>query len=166
MDCFIHHYGSQSFVAAEVDYHTCLRENWEIFKRKWGIPATVEYGAAYDLTPHLESLRRSDLIFHPLPGRERMTMADAAAALWQRGRREEAVARLAQSLRESRDDRETVWQLGQYLHDLGHVDQAARLYAGYLERHRGDAPMRDELAGWQGDQASPSASRAASPAAK
>jgi len=52
-DCFVHHFGSQSFLAAGIDYRQSLHDNWEIFKRKWGMPADLPYGADYDFTPHL-----------------------------------------------------------------------------------------------------------------
>jgi len=38
-DVFIHHFGSQSFKANNVDYMATMRANWSIFARKWGYPA-------------------------------------------------------------------------------------------------------------------------------
>jgi GT2 family glycosyltransferase len=66
-DCFVHHHGSRSFAAAKVDYEQCLRENWEIFKAKWGIPAEVAYGASYDFTPHLQGGFDPAKHYCPLP---------------------------------------------------------------------------------------------------
>jgi GT2 family glycosyltransferase/thioredoxin-like negative regulator of GroEL len=48
-DCFVHHFGSRTFVGAKIDYRESLHKNWEIFKQKWGIPADVAYGAPYDM---------------------------------------------------------------------------------------------------------------------
>ncbi len=39
-DCFIHHFGSQSFVANKVDYAATMQTNWTKFSQKWGYPAT------------------------------------------------------------------------------------------------------------------------------
>ena len=48
-DCFVHHFGSRTFIGAKIDYKESLKKNWEIFKKKWGIPLDLEYGAPYDL---------------------------------------------------------------------------------------------------------------------
>jgi len=48
-DCFVHHFGSRTFTGARIDYNKSLNENWEIFKKKWGIPVEVNYGAPYDM---------------------------------------------------------------------------------------------------------------------
>lgn len=40
-DCFIHHFGSQSFIANKVDYMSTMQSNWSKFAQKWG------YGPAY-----------------------------------------------------------------------------------------------------------------------
>ncbi len=37
-DCFIHHFGSQSFVANKVDYAATMETNWKKFAQKWGYP--------------------------------------------------------------------------------------------------------------------------------
>lgn len=34
---------------AEIDYRESLHKNWEIYKKKWRIPADVAYGAPYDM---------------------------------------------------------------------------------------------------------------------
>jgi len=36
-DCFIHHFGSRSFVENQLDYETNMDEKFEIFRRKWGL---------------------------------------------------------------------------------------------------------------------------------
>jgi GT2 family glycosyltransferase len=43
-DCFVHHDGGRSFAAAGIDLAASLEANWEIFKAKWGLPATAPYG--------------------------------------------------------------------------------------------------------------------------
>jgi len=161
-DCFVHHHGSQSFIAAGVDRSSCLQANWTIFKQKWGIPASVPYGASYDLTPHLERLRGMDLIYQPLPGGAKSSLTAAAETLWRAGKKEVAIAHLTRVLRIHGAERQAVWQLGQYLHELGHLDKATRLYTGYLLRHPHDESMQQILNFWRGDQASPSASRLSS----
>jgi GT2 family glycosyltransferase/CDP-glycerol glycerophosphotransferase (TagB/SpsB family) len=49
-DCFIHHFGSRTFVGGKIDRHKLLLQNWETFKNKWGLPSELEYGVPYDLT--------------------------------------------------------------------------------------------------------------------
>jgi GT2 family glycosyltransferase/cytochrome c-type biogenesis protein CcmH/NrfG/SAM-dependent methyltransferase len=49
-DCFIHHFGSRTFLASKIDYEKSLNRNWEIFKNKWGIPQDQPYGVSYDLS--------------------------------------------------------------------------------------------------------------------
>jgi GT2 family glycosyltransferase len=39
-DVFIHHFGSQTFAANNVDWSATMRENWKKFARKWGFPET------------------------------------------------------------------------------------------------------------------------------
>jgi GT2 family glycosyltransferase/Tfp pilus assembly protein PilF len=66
-DVFIHHFGSQSFKANNVDYMATMRANWSTFARKWGYPSdyptegydprTAIY-AGFDRTCH----------YTPLPG--------------------------------------------------------------------------------------------------
>ncbi len=40
-DSFVHHFGSRSFVAGQVDYMQQIAERWEIFRRKWNLPAAA-----------------------------------------------------------------------------------------------------------------------------
>jgi GT2 family glycosyltransferase len=49
-DCFVHHFGNRTFLAAQIDYKKSLHKNWEIFKEKWGIPKNEPYGSSYDLS--------------------------------------------------------------------------------------------------------------------
>lgn len=49
-DCFIHHFGSRTFAGNGIDHQRLLLHNWEIFKRKWGLPSTLQYGTVYSLS--------------------------------------------------------------------------------------------------------------------
>ena len=44
MDCFIRHLGSQTSRTARLDYTQLLLENFEYFKKKWGLPQDLPYG--------------------------------------------------------------------------------------------------------------------------
>jgi GT2 family glycosyltransferase/Flp pilus assembly protein TadD len=46
-DCFVHHFGGKTFNGARIDYQESLNKNWEIFKRKWNIPAHTPPGPTY-----------------------------------------------------------------------------------------------------------------------
>lgn len=43
-DCFIRHLGSRTSKTANIDYRSLLLENWEVFKRKWGLDPALPYG--------------------------------------------------------------------------------------------------------------------------
>ncbi|MDY6986512.1 MAG: glycosyltransferase [Thermodesulfobacteriota bacterium] len=49
-DCFIHHFGSRTFIGAKIDYRKSLHKNWEIFKQKWGLPLELPYGSPYTIS--------------------------------------------------------------------------------------------------------------------
>ena len=49
-DCFVHHFGNRTFIGAQIDFGKSLRQNWELFKKKWAIPSSVAYGESYDLS--------------------------------------------------------------------------------------------------------------------
>jgi GT2 family glycosyltransferase/Flp pilus assembly protein TadD/MoaA/NifB/PqqE/SkfB family radical SAM enzyme len=53
-DCFVHHFGSRTFAGANIDYKNSLQKNWEIFKKKWGVPSDVAYGEGYQLESILQ----------------------------------------------------------------------------------------------------------------
>ncbi len=40
-DSFVHHVGGQTFLGAGIDYSASMRRNWEIFRRKWALPAEL-----------------------------------------------------------------------------------------------------------------------------
>ena len=37
-DCFVHHFGSRTFIAQGIDTESLLESNWERFSGKWGLP--------------------------------------------------------------------------------------------------------------------------------
>ena len=37
-DCYVHHYGSQTFLGNQIDYNKRSGSNWKLFKEKWNIP--------------------------------------------------------------------------------------------------------------------------------
>ncbi len=49
-DVFIHHFGSQTFAANNVDWNATMRENWSKFAAKWGLPREFT-GQGYDPAP-------------------------------------------------------------------------------------------------------------------
>ncbi len=46
-DCFVHHFGSRTFIGEQIDYRDSLQKNWEIFKQKWKLPAELSYDSGY-----------------------------------------------------------------------------------------------------------------------
>ncbi len=38
-DSFVHHVGGQTFQGAGIDYTASMRRNWEVFRKKWALPA-------------------------------------------------------------------------------------------------------------------------------
>ncbi|MAG56265.1 MAG: hypothetical protein CMJ83_08250 [Planctomycetes bacterium] len=49
-DCFIRHLGSRTSKTANIDYGSLLRENWEVFKRKWRLPQHLAYGEPWTVS--------------------------------------------------------------------------------------------------------------------
>lgn len=48
-DVFIYHKGSSTSVSANIDYNKLLEENWENFKKKWGLPQYLSYIQGYPI---------------------------------------------------------------------------------------------------------------------
>lgn len=48
-DCFVHHFGSRTFIGEKIDYKKSLNQNWRLFKKKWGLPENLPYGSGYRL---------------------------------------------------------------------------------------------------------------------
>lgn len=128
-DCFVHHYGTQSFLAAGLDYETCLRENWEIFKAKWEIPAEVSYGASYDLAPHLQGGFDPAIHHCPLPsGTDGGAMATSASPATSGTEVDERLV------------------TGEELFRAGRLDEAAVAFAGLLAKKPDHRRARNNLA--------------------
>jgi GT2 family glycosyltransferase/capsular polysaccharide biosynthesis protein len=49
-DCFIHHFGGRTFFGRNLHYEERLKQNWELFKRKWKIPSDTPLGKTYQIT--------------------------------------------------------------------------------------------------------------------
>lgn len=74
-DCFIHHFGSRTFIGAKIDYRESLHKNWEIFKEKWGMPKDIPYGS-YDVSDILKKGFIPKKHHCPLPGTHSFTDYD------------------------------------------------------------------------------------------
>ncbi|NRA94614.1 MAG: glycosyltransferase [Planctomycetes bacterium] len=48
-DCFIRHLGSRTAKTANLDYDRFLVENFEVYKKKWGLDPTLCYGDSFDI---------------------------------------------------------------------------------------------------------------------
>jgi GT2 family glycosyltransferase/tetratricopeptide (TPR) repeat protein len=48
-DCFVHHYGNQSFKGNRIDFNQQLLRNWDVFKAKWHIPPETPYTGQYQV---------------------------------------------------------------------------------------------------------------------
>ena len=49
-DCFVHHFGSRTFIGEKIDYRKSLLQNWKIFIEKWGLPEDLPYGSSYSIS--------------------------------------------------------------------------------------------------------------------
>jgi len=67
---FVHHFGSATFQAAAIRYEEQILDQWEIFKRKWGLAEALPFNAAVDLSALLGADFDPRLHFHPLPAVE------------------------------------------------------------------------------------------------
>lgn len=75
-DCFIHHFGSRTFIGAKIDYRESLSRNWEIFKKKWGFPKEMPYGS-YNATEILKKGFIPEKHYYPLSGKPASTIQKA-----------------------------------------------------------------------------------------
>ena len=66
-DCFVHHFGSRSFVEGRVDYATQIDEKFEIFRRKWHLDPSVRVTGNLNLEFLVTLGFLPPLHFHPLP---------------------------------------------------------------------------------------------------
>ncbi|HBV97887.1 MAG TPA: hypothetical protein DEF36_12690 [Desulfotomaculum sp.] len=49
-DVFVHHYGSITFNGARLGHSRLMESNWEVFRKKWGLPDNCPYLDGYDMT--------------------------------------------------------------------------------------------------------------------
>jgi GT2 family glycosyltransferase len=68
-DVFIHHFGSRSFAANNIDYAKTMSENWAKFAAKWGFGSalpehgyqpSLAYGKGFDRSLHYVPIRRHE----------------------------------------------------------------------------------------------------------
>ncbi|HET9886405.1 MAG TPA: glycosyltransferase, partial [bacterium] len=74
LDAFVHHAGSQTFRAENIDYEKALRANFEIFKKKWGMDSAAR---AEDGYPFLELAAKALQPAVPLPDPATIRTGDA-----------------------------------------------------------------------------------------
>ncbi|MEN6520918.1 MAG: glycosyltransferase [Armatimonadota bacterium] len=53
-DCFVHHFGSQTFAGENIDRDRLIMKNWELFKEKWGLPSDIPHSGSLNLAPLIE----------------------------------------------------------------------------------------------------------------
>jgi len=107
-DAFIHHFGSRSFVANNVDYGATMRANWTYFAAKWGYAPTYPE-SGYDPRPGYFNGFDRALHYAALP-KPKHLVAEAAV--------EAAQARLAGGVRFLAEvqDGEAAWEpVGRFL---------------------------------------------------
>lgn len=66
-DAFVHHHGSRSFAEGGVALDRLLDEKFEVFRRKWELPASARETGDFDLKRHLLRGYLPPLHFCPLP---------------------------------------------------------------------------------------------------
>jgi GT2 family glycosyltransferase/Flp pilus assembly protein TadD len=190
-DCFVHHFGSRTFLGANMDYMRSLQENWEIFKSKWGLPQDLSMDRPYEISHILQ--RGFDPRIHyvpvdrdstadeternvPLHIAEKLLQGerffeqgryddaegllqevisadpdhpvarnDLACLYWQQGRKSEALQELTKAMTIDPENRDAVWNFGQFLTELGRQQQTEALYSSYLERHPDEMEMKEAL---------------------
>ena len=189
-DCYVHHFGSRTFIGARIDYGESLNRNWEKFKKKWGIPKYVSYGASYDMASVLKDgfmpmkhycpLNQNEDSeidsITPLTSEDKLLMGEAlfhesrfheaedifreilkgcpdhskarnnlACLLWQTGRAEKSLEEISRAMEIAPDDRDIVWNCGQFLKELGFLEDATEVYRDFLQRHPDDVEISETL---------------------
>jgi len=64
-DVFIHHSGGPQ-TKGNPRYNRQLLDAWEVFKKKWGLPTDLKYGAPYNPLPYLLQVFRKEHHFVPI----------------------------------------------------------------------------------------------------
>jgi GT2 family glycosyltransferase len=130
VDCFVHHFGSRSFVENNLDYGKMLDEKFEIFRRKWDLAADARETGDFELVRLIHRGFVPGLHFQPLPASPHYSIAPLAP--WQA---EQWVDR------------------GEREFKAGQTDAAQRIFRTLLERVPGHARASNDLACvlWQTD---------------
>ncbi len=145
-DCFVHHWGGASFRAAGIDYGASLARNWELFRRKWGVPAGVAPDAGYDLRPHLSGGFDPARHVCPLPGAAAGGDPVAVARrLLAAGRPAAAAERFRAALRAAPDDPRVRLGLARALWGTGDAAGAVAEATAVLRRDPTCADAVDDL---------------------
>jgi GT2 family glycosyltransferase/Flp pilus assembly protein TadD len=194
-DCFVHHFGSRTFVGANIDYTESLCKNWEIFKRKWELPSDLPYGSHYDLTSVLRKSFDPDVHYVALEGKtpviplkeqahglleKRLQEGeqcfsegryedaekifrevirhhpdhpkahnDLACLFWNMGRRVEALREITKAMEIDSKDLDVIWNAGHFLKEAGRDQEAREIYASYLKRHPEEMEVAETLRQWE-----------------
>ena len=77
-DVFIHHFGSRSFAANNVDYRATMNENWARFAKKWGMSGPIPAQGYRGAQIHARGFVRSEH-FLPFPKEREPQVATAVA---------------------------------------------------------------------------------------
>ncbi len=130
-DCFIHHYGSRSFVDNSLDYGQMLDEKFEIFRRKWNLAPDARATGDFQLDRLVARGFVPGLHFQPLPESDHYEMVP---------------------LQEWQADK---WvAAGEEDFGQGYLDSARRLFEAVLERCPDHSQAGNDLAvvHWQTDE--------------
>ena len=127
-DCFIHHFGSRTFKGEKIDYAESLYRNWEVFKRKWGIPVDLPYGTPYDVRDILGRKFSPELHYAPLRPEE--YTVERAERRFEKGDIEGAIICLKRVLEREPTNTEAMNDLGYIAFTRGDLEEAI----GWFER--------------------------------
>ena len=114
-----------------MDYGDSLNKNWEIFKKKWGIPPDVAYGTPYDMTP---LLRQGFLpVKHYFPLNPNEYSVSQGEELFTLGDLEGAKAVFERIVHRDPKNVEAFNNLGVIFFHWGEIDQAISYFTRVLE---------------------------------
>ena len=80
-DCFVHHFGSKTFMGEKIDYRKSLHKNWEIFKEKWGLPSNLPYGSPYSFSQMKISRFDPNIHYIPIPANDRNCLKNMSESM-------------------------------------------------------------------------------------
>ncbi len=130
-DCFIHHFGSKTFQEVGLDYNQSLKVNWEVFKKKWGIPEEVQYGENHNLGYILKNGFNPVKHYYPI-SKDRLSISQAEE-LFNLGDLEGAKILFQKILSFDPKNIEALNDLGVICFHQGEVDLAISYFKGVLE---------------------------------